>query len=92
MGDSDNSMPLSFVTSGKELARTANVKLRSRPTELTRDDLEKDQTSDRAVIVWRHWLDAHNLTERLCREQQRLERKLAKTIGFPSATIHGSER
>lgn len=45
MGDSDNSTPLSFVTSGKELARTANAKLRLRPTELARDDLEKDQTS-----------------------------------------------
>ncbi|MER8963883.1 hypothetical protein [Mesorhizobium sp. M0701] len=27
------------------------------------------------------------MTERLCREQRRLERKLAETIGFPSATI-----
>ncbi|MDX8525398.1 hypothetical protein RFM68_12840 [Mesorhizobium sp. MSK_1335] len=87
MGDSDNSTPLSFVTSGKELARTANVKLQSHPTELARGDLEKDHTSDRAVTVWRHWQDAHKLTEQLCREQQRLERKLAEIIGFPSATI-----
>lgn len=87
MGDSDNSTPLSFVTSGRELARRANVKLRPQPTELSRDDLEKDQISDRAVAVWCHWQDAHKLTERLCREQQRLERKLAETIGFPSATI-----
>ncbi|RWI50096.1 MAG: hypothetical protein EOR16_31080 [Mesorhizobium sp.] len=27
------------------------------------------------------------MTERLCREQQSLERKLAETLGFPSATI-----
>ncbi|WP_149804728.1 hypothetical protein [Mesorhizobium sp. NFR06] len=27
------------------------------------------------------------MAERLCREQQRLERKLAETIGFPSAMI-----
>lgn len=87
MGDSDNSTPLSLVTSGEELARTANAKLRPRPTEFSRDDLEEDQTSDRAVAVWRHWQEAHNLTQRLCREQQRLERKLAETIGFPSVTI-----
>lgn len=87
MGNSDNSTPLPFVTSGKDLARTANVKLRPQSTELARDDLEKAQTSDRAVTMWRHWQDAHNLAERLCREQQRLERKLAETIGFPSATI-----
>ncbi|TPI27893.1 hypothetical protein FJ414_28200 [Mesorhizobium sp. B3-1-6] len=61
--------------------------MRPQSTELARADLEKDQTSDRVVPVWREWQDAHNLTERLCREQQRLERKLAETIGFPCAMI-----
>ncbi|MFK0691152.1 hypothetical protein ACFX5Q_23565 [Mesorhizobium sp. IMUNJ 23033] len=59
----------------------------SRPTEFARKTLEEDQSDDPAVTVWREWQDAFKLTERLCREQQRLERKLAETIGFPSATI-----
>ncbi|WP_245951989.1 hypothetical protein [Mesorhizobium loti] len=73
MGDSDNTTPLPFVTSRKELARTADVKLGRQTIEVARVDLKKDQRADPAVTVWRDWQDARNLTERLCREQQRLE-------------------
>jgi hypothetical protein len=46
-----------------------------------------DLSTDPAVAIWRQWQDAHNLTERLCRQQQRLERTLLETVGFPCATI-----
>ncbi|MER9593188.1 hypothetical protein NKI94_31340 [Mesorhizobium australicum] len=39
------------------------------------------------MAVWRKWQAAYEQVERLCREQQRLERQLAETVGFPCATI-----
>lgn len=60
---------------------------RSNRSAFARRDLEIDQSADPAVAVWRNWQDAYEQTERLCRQQQRLERKLAETIGFPCATI-----
>ncbi|MER8674586.1 hypothetical protein [Mesorhizobium sp. M0037] len=87
MADSDNTTTLPLVTGRTVAARTTNAMVGSRHTEFVRKALEEDQSGDPAVTVWRHWQDAHKLTERLCREQQRLERKLAETIGFPRATI-----
>ncbi|MER9925750.1 hypothetical protein NKJ84_23090 [Mesorhizobium sp. M0048] len=40
-------------------------------------------TTDAAVEVWREWQAAHEETDRLSREQQRLERKLVDEVGFP---------
>ncbi|MGX5803679.1 hypothetical protein ACWGS9_20885 [Bradyrhizobium sp. Arg314] len=57
------------------------------PKAFARNDLEKDRSVDPAVVVWRKFQAAHDQTERLCRQQQRLERKLAETVGLPSATI-----
>jgi len=87
MADSDNTTTLPLVTGRTVAARTTNAMVGSRPTEFARKTLEEDQSDDPAVTVWREWRDAYKLTERLCHEQQRLERKLAETIGFPSATI-----
>ena len=87
MADSDNTTTLPLVTGRTVAARTTNAMVGSRPTEFARKTLEKDQSDDPAVTVWREWQDAFKLTERLCREQQRLERKLAETVGFPCATI-----
>ncbi|WP_292368910.1 hypothetical protein [Mesorhizobium sp.] len=52
-----------------------------------RSVLATDLSADPAVAVWRKWQAAHEQTERLCRQQQNLERKLAETVGFPGATI-----
>jgi hypothetical protein len=87
MADSDNSTTLPLVTGRTIAAHTTNAMLGSRPTEFGRKPLEGDQSDDPAVTVWREWQDAFKLTERLCREQQRLERKLTETIGLPSAAM-----
>ncbi len=87
MGDSDNTTTLPRVTRRKVLAGTAIAIAGWRQRAFARDDLATDQSADPAVAVWRRWRAAHEQTEQLCRKQQRLERKLAETIGFPCATI-----
>jgi len=42
---------------------------------------------DPALALWREWETAHDLTQRLCRRQQRLETRLVSSVGFPSATV-----
>ncbi|MER9282120.1 hypothetical protein NKI58_33965 [Mesorhizobium sp. M0522] len=42
---------------------------------------------DPALALWREWQTAHRLSERLCREQQRLETRLVESVGFPRATV-----
>ncbi|MDX8481781.1 hypothetical protein RFN28_25445 [Mesorhizobium sp. VK24D] len=87
MGDSDNITTLPLVTRRRVLAGTAIAMAAWQSTAVARNDLEKDRSTDSAVAVWRKWQAAHEETERLCRQQQRLERKLAETVGFPCATI-----
>jgi hypothetical protein len=48
-------------------------------------------TTDAAVEVWREWQAAHEETDRLSREQQRLERKLVDEVGFPKVVIQLSD-
>ncbi|WP_292156371.1 hypothetical protein [Mesorhizobium sp.] len=87
MGDSDNTTTLPFVTRRRVLAGTAIAIAGWQPKAFARNDLEPDQSADPAVAVWRKWQTAQEQTERLCRQQQRLERKLAETVGFPCATV-----
>ncbi|MDX8442902.1 hypothetical protein [Mesorhizobium australafricanum] len=87
MADSDNNMTLPFVTRRRVLAGTAIAMAGWQPKAFARNDLEKDQAADPAVAVWRKFQAALEQTERLCLQQQRLERKLAETVGFPCATI-----
>ncbi|WP_292061794.1 hypothetical protein [Mesorhizobium sp.] len=87
MGDSDNNTTLPLVTRRRVLAGTAFAMVGWRPKAYASNDLEKDQSPDPAVAVWRKWQAAHRQTEQLCRQQQRLEQKLVETIGFPNATI-----
>ncbi|MGX5804295.1 hypothetical protein ACWGS9_24040 [Bradyrhizobium sp. Arg314] len=87
MADSDNTTPLSFVTRRRVLAGTAFAIAGWQRRAFASNNLEKDLSADPAVALWRKWHDAHEQTERLCRQQQRLERKLAETVGFPSVTI-----
>ncbi|WP_292060853.1 hypothetical protein [Mesorhizobium sp.] len=87
MGDSDNTTTLPFVTRRRVLAGTAIAIAGWQRKAFASNDLEKDQSADPAVAVWRKWQAAHEETERLCRQQQNLERKLAEIVGFPCATI-----
>ncbi|MDX8510176.1 hypothetical protein [Mesorhizobium captivum] len=87
MADSDNTTTLPFVTRRRVLAGTAIAIAGSQRNAFARNDLEKNQPTDPAVALWRKWKASHEQTERLCRQQQRLERKLVETVGFPSATI-----
>ncbi|WP_187331366.1 MULTISPECIES: hypothetical protein [unclassified Mesorhizobium] len=87
MADSDNTTTLPGVTRRRVLAIAANAKEGRQPGKLVRDHAEADQSADPAVAVWREWLIAHEEAERRCRQQQRLERNLVETVGFPCATI-----
>ncbi|WP_292069445.1 hypothetical protein [Mesorhizobium sp.] len=87
MADSEISTTLPLVTRRTVFAGTAIAIAGLQPKAFARNDLEKDQPADPAVTAWRKWRAGHEQAERLCRQQQRLERKLAETVGFPSATI-----
>ncbi|RUV01773.1 hypothetical protein EOA79_18510 [Mesorhizobium sp. M1A.F.Ca.IN.020.03.2.1] len=89
MDDSDNSMSLSFVTRRRLLAGTATAALvwpfqvKSRAAELTHGS----SAADPALRLCGNWQKIHNETLALCREQQRLETHLARTVGFPCAKV-----
>ncbi|QKC85718.1 hypothetical protein [Mesorhizobium sp. NZP2077] len=48
-------------------------------------------TTDPAIAAWRAWQAAHEETERFSDEQQRLERNLTETVGFPKVMIQLSD-
>jgi hypothetical protein len=50
-----------------------------------------DSETDATVLAWKTWRAAHRRTLALCRKQQRLESKLARTIGFPQAVLTAAE-
>ena len=89
MDDSDNSMSLSFVTRRRLLAGTATAAVacpfhvKSRAAELT----DGSSAADPALRLCGNWQKIHNETLALCREQQRLETHLARTVGFPCAKV-----
>ncbi|TIV58682.1 hypothetical protein [Mesorhizobium sp.] len=87
MATSNHTTTLPFVTRRRLFAGTAIAVVGLQRNAFARNDLEKGQPEDPAVEVWRKWHAAHQQTERLCRQQQGLERKLAETVGFPCATI-----
>ncbi|WP_292156287.1 hypothetical protein [Mesorhizobium sp.] len=87
MGDSDNITTLPRVTRGSLLAGTTNAKVGRQARAFASSDSETDRSIDPAVAIWREWQAAHGETVRLCRQQQRLERRLVETVGFPCATI-----
>ncbi|RWK29349.1 hypothetical protein [Mesorhizobium sp.] len=89
MADSDNSMSLSFVTRRRLLAGTATAALawpfqvKSRAAEVRGGS----GAPDPALVLCENWQDFHEETLALCREQQRLETHLARTVGFPCAKV-----
>ncbi|TPK35985.1 hypothetical protein FJ492_25650 [Mesorhizobium sp. B2-5-4] len=87
MADSDHTMSLSAVTRRKVLAGTAIAIAITKGGAFDRKTLETAQMVDPAVSAWQKWRAAHDHTEYLCRQQQLLERKLVKTVGFPCSKI-----
>ncbi len=94
MADSDNSTTLPFVTRRKMLASTALAMGAWGSNAFADNKIGREAVCDPVVTLWHQWQDAHHLAESLCHKQQRLERQLAKTIGFPCAMIQlsGDER
>ncbi|MFD9901291.1 hypothetical protein [Mesorhizobium sp. NPDC059025] len=87
MADSDNTTTLSLVTRRKALGEMAIVMSGCEPAAFLRKKMKAQQSSDPAVEVWCKWKVAYEETDRLCRQQQRLERTLVETVGFPCVTI-----
>ncbi|TPM25344.1 hypothetical protein FJ958_21895 [Mesorhizobium sp. B2-3-5] len=85
--DSDNTTTRPFVTRRRVLEGTAIAIVGAKGNEFVSNALETNQSVDPAVAVWQKWQAAHDRTEWLCRKQQRLERKLVETVGFPSANV-----
>ncbi|MGN8119752.1 hypothetical protein [Labrys sp. 22185] len=89
MDDSDHSTSLSFVTRRRLLIGTAmaalawpiHAKARAAETPVDRD------SPDPALLAWQEWKAAALRTEALCHQQQRLETKLVREIGFPQTTL-----
>ncbi|KRB31060.1 hypothetical protein ASD99_21525 [Mesorhizobium sp. Root695] len=94
MADSDNTTTSPLVTRRQLLAGTAITVAGWKRNGLDRNDFETGPTMDPSVAVWRQWRDSNILTEQLCHQQQRLERKLLDTVGFPCMNIRlrGGER
>jgi hypothetical protein len=89
MADSDNSMSAFFVTRRRLLAGTAAAAAawpfhgKTRAAELT----DGSSVADPALRLCGNWQKIHDETLALCREQQRLETLLARTVGFPCAEV-----
>ncbi|AZO29767.1 hypothetical protein [Mesorhizobium sp. M1B.F.Ca.ET.045.04.1.1] len=89
MADSNNSMSAFFVTRRRLLAGTATAaaawpfQVKSRAAELT----DGSSAADPALRLCGNWQKVHDETLALCREQQRLETHLARTVGFPCAKL-----
>lgn len=86
MDDSDNSRTLPSVTRRRLMAGAAVLSV-SWPFgvsshEGTRNRLKQN---DPALVLCQNWQQLHDKTLTLCREQQRLEAHLARTVGFPRA-------
>lgn len=87
MGDSDNTTSLPRVTHSTAAVAMASVIARSNRNAVAGCEQQASQSSSSAEALWRKWQDADAETQRLCGQQQRLERKLIETVGLPCATI-----
>lgn len=46
-----------------------------------------DPSADPMILLWREWREAFATANRLCGESQRLEARLARTIGYPRIDV-----
>ncbi|MER8802060.1 hypothetical protein [Mesorhizobium sp. M0998] len=90
MADSDNTTTLPFVTRRQLLAGgmiTPTALVLEKSTLTGNATATNMSLSDPALALWREWQTAHDLTEQLCRKQQRLETRLVESVSFPRATV-----
>ncbi|MER9419214.1 hypothetical protein NKI95_25190 [Mesorhizobium sp. M0306] len=90
MTDSDNIMSLPFVTRRRVLAATVVATTAwTVKGNASAGDAERTYVPfDPALALRREWQTARKLTDRLCRRQQRLETRLAESVGFPCVDVH----
>ncbi|RUM95122.1 hypothetical protein EET67_25040 [Pseudaminobacter arsenicus] len=77
MVDADHSMSLPVVIRRQLLSAAAG-----------QGSGKRQANTDDVVSEWRVWRKAHARTLHMCRRQQRLERRLLETIGFPQVVLH----
>ncbi|MER8454428.1 hypothetical protein NKG60_31565 [Mesorhizobium sp. M1428] len=89
MADSDNTTTPPDVTRRRVLAGTvvASTAWALQGSASASDAGSTNLRSDSTLGLWQKWKEAHKLTERLCRRQQRLEKQLIKSVGFPCVTV-----
>ncbi|MDW6022210.1 hypothetical protein SAZ10_10640 [Mesorhizobium sp. BAC0120] len=91
MADSDNTRVCLSVTRRMLLtgmmATTTAIPFRDNALAAA-EALAAKPVFDPALVLWRDWKAAYLNTAALCRKQQRLETRLAETIGFPSAEVY----
>ncbi|MCG7509106.1 hypothetical protein [Mesorhizobium retamae] len=87
MADSDNSTTLPSVTRRAVLLGAAVAVAACDQAAVVGADGEAEPVSDPSLVVWRRWQLARQETERLCRKQQSLERRLLETVGIPQAGV-----
>ncbi|MER8423282.1 hypothetical protein [Mesorhizobium sp. M1403] len=89
MADSDDNTTLPFVTRRQVLAggmiTSTTVMLEN--SAFAGNEAAMSMPPDPALALWREWQTAHDLTERLCRRQQRLETRLVESVGLPCVTV-----
>ncbi|MEO5757839.1 MAG: hypothetical protein ABIQ51_13395 [Mesorhizobium sp.] len=87
MADSDNTTSLPRVTRRAALTGTAIAIAEWKRKALARSITKTSRSPEPAVAVWYLWRAAHEETERLCRQQQYMERRLVEIVGVPPATL-----
>lgn len=89
MGDSDHTRIHASVTRRRAL-KVTGAGMMSVPFQVFGPAAGVGDSSsglDPALVLWRDWRTAHVHTDVICRQQQRLEAMLMRTIGFPSVEI-----
>ncbi|MDH6234847.1 hypothetical protein M2281_005468 [Mesorhizobium soli] len=83
MADSDNTTTMAFVTRGRKTINIMATDIRQCEPDTRRGGAEAK--ADPAFTLARAWRDAHARCLALCRRQQRLENRLARTVGYPAS-------
>ncbi|TPI10327.1 hypothetical protein FJW06_23575 [Mesorhizobium sp. B4-1-3] len=91
MADSDNTTTLPLVTHRRAVVGMASAIARSIRNSFAGRDPNRRQQTGPAEALWWKWQDAYEEAQRLCRQQQCLERKLIETVGLPCASVQSSD-
>lgn len=78
---------MSLKTRAPRVSRASRKEVLDAATRLLTSTLRDGRDADPLVLLWQEWRKTFASSKRLCREAQRLERKLAETIGFPRVAI-----